>query len=328
MSNKSLFNITLFKKEVKTLSVLAVVNFVYLAFYFPFRSLQIIMDITSGNIDMYNFVNTYRNFANPSFIFVEAIFMIAASLMLFSAEKNSKTIEVLVTAPFSRLQIYATKIITGMVLFILPSIVMYFLTYMIVSTNPLISSVIYLNETLQMFITGIIIKLTIFSYFVMISMLFGSTAASLICGTIFSAMPFGIYALIIAFIKGGDAIDNQLGQIISRVTPSAHLFYVASELTSKYVLLAYCILYLFAGYILFEMYKMEKNGEFLTFKWTEPVFKVGFFICMALLGGIIFEAMLYSVSSFTLINKSIGLVLGSLAGYFIPKYLINNKRAI
>ena len=93
MSNKSLFNITLFKKEVKTLSVLAVVNFVYLAFYFPFRSLQIIMDITSGNIDMYNFVNTYRNFANPSFIFVEAIFMIAASLMLFSAEKTVRLLK-------------------------------------------------------------------------------------------------------------------------------------------------------------------------------------------------------------------------------------------
>lgn len=329
MSSKSLFNTTLIKKETKTLFPIIMANFLYMSFFFLYRNLQMIMQTsTKDYYQLDDFLRFYRNFPDLGNFSTEIFFMFIAGVMLFSSEKNTKTMEVLVTAPFSRLQIYMSKILTALLTLILPTIVIYIMTYTVVSSDPLIASVVDLKSAASAFAWAVQAKLFVIAYFVMVSMLFGSSLSTAVCGCVFMWMPVGLLGLATMFFekfdKAGDLLRNSLK--ISPVTP---IIYSAENVgTNNYILIIYSVLFLAGGYLLFDMYKMEKNGELLTFKWTEPIFIAGTVLCGAFAMGLLFEAMLYQISEYSAINKGIGFVIGAALGYIIPKKIINIKRSV
>lgn len=325
MSSKLLFNKALIKKDFKILLPIFISNLLYLIIVYPFRYLQMIYNLKEHGDNIYHFNNVINSYRGPSIeadVFLYA-FAIVAALLLFANEKGKKTIEILTAAPFSRKQIYINKIITGLLVIILPSIITFIITYFIIITNPMTSAIVNVVVLKSIFITIIIIQLLMLSYYIMISMLFGGTVSTFVCGTIITFIPaMPIYMFSMVFDTG-----YEFARKTEAITP---IFILAKSLVFyqrnvKYLLL-FSIIMLLAGYVLFKMYKMEKNSEFLTFKFTEPIFKIGFFICSALLCAIIMKAILYDIFDFENINIAIGLIIGAIFGYIVPKVVISRNK--
>ncbi|MGP1598720.1 ABC transporter permease subunit [Peptoanaerobacter stomatis] len=323
MSSKSLFNTTLIKKDLKILSPILYINIIYLIFSYPFRYTQAIIQLKNTAFNFYSFENLKSSEIFIVGSFFSALIAFLCAIILFANEKNKKTIEILSVAPFSRKQIYINKIIAGLLVSIVPMIIIYMITYFIISTEPLLSSVLELQYFKFCIFICVLISLVIFSYFIMVSMLFGSVISTFICGSIFSFLPFGFLVLLDGLIN----VPDNLVDFSAKFTPvMAQVFSIIYSDTNIWSLLIYSIIFLLSGYFLFEMYKMEKNSEFLTFKWTEPVFKIGVFICSALLGANIMQVMLYDISRFETMNKILGLIIGGALGYFIPKAIISRSK--
>lgn len=329
MSNKSLFNKTLIKKDIKILLPLLILNVIYMFIAYPFKYMQLLGELKDVNSNVYYVLDrissTHYNYMFNIDIII-FIFAIIGSIILFAHEKGKKTIEVIAVAPFSRKQIYINKLVSGFIAIILPSIVIFFITYLMIASNTMISSLNNISLIRHLFISNITVQILIFSYYTMISMFFGAVGSTLICGTIITFLPAGpIYMANVLLEQGSEKSLASMSEIF---TPFAILMKSIDFDTAHMLYFPlFSIVLLVAGYYLFEFYKMEKNSEFLTFKWTEPVFKIGFFICSSLLVSIIMTYVLVDVSSFRTINKVIGLVIGGVGGYFIPKFLISVNKA-
>ena len=323
MSSKSLFNTTLIKKDLKILSPILYINIIYLIFSYPFRYTQAIIQLKNTAFNFYSFENLKSSEIFIVGSFFSALIAFLCAIILFANEKNKKTIEILSVAPFSRKQIYINKIITGLLVSIVPMIIIYMITYFIISTEPLLSSVLELQYFRFCMYVCVLISLVVFSYFIMVSMLFGSVISTFICGSIFAFLPLGFFLLLDELVN----IPEKLIDFSAKFTPMmAQAFSIIYRNTNIWSLLIYSIIFLLAGYFLFEMYKMEKNSEFLTFKWTEPVFKIGVFLCSAVLGANIMKVMLYDISRFETMNEILGFIVGGVLGYFIQKAIISRNK--
>lgn len=328
-----IFSTTLIKKEFKLQSGFFFVGLVYYFLLLPYYTIQEIIsdDITLAQEGFLPYYRGFRYEINEvlgSIIPLMIIFAIGLGLS-FAREKQKKTMEEMARMPFSRMQIYFSKVIVSLFVMAVPLIFNVMLFLFIGSSTSgfdiFVDKNIYIHSTIK----SIAIGYYVYFFYVMASMLFGSVAGAFLCGSIFISFPITLVAMIVANIditfsteisKWKDLIINS-----GFFTPG---MYVATGLTygvGMIMVVVLTVLYCIMGYYLFTIYKMERNSEFLTYVKTEKIFKIGVFLCSVLAGRMLFDSILASVAS-PMINQTIGVVIGAVLGYIIPKKIIDKSK--
>ena len=325
MANKSLFNKTLIKKDLKILSPILIANIILLIFALPFSYSQATILLRNGSLsDFTNGVNTiFYNQKNlfPILILVSNI----TAITLFASEKSKKSLELLVSLPFTRKQIYFNKIAVGFIVNVLPNVALHLISLVIILSEPMTKPFFNIDTYILSLLFNISLQMVVFSYFTVICMLFGNKFATLFCGYVFTFMPVGLVIMFEIFLDTGVTLASN--EILYNFTP---FFILLKSFAVKYGFLrlfGYCIIFTIAGMVLFDMTKMEKSSELLTFKKTEIIFRAGVLICSAIFFSIFVQSIFLSFGPLSFIAKVLGFIVGGAFGFFIPNRAITKSRA-
>lgn len=324
MSNKSLFNKTLIKKDLKILTPIFLINTIILIFALPFSYSQAVLllqsdsarDFTNGVSSLYSSYNT---------ISINILVSTITAVMLFASEKSSKSLELLVSLPFSRKQIYFNKIVVGFIVNVLPNIVLHLVSLFIILAEPMTKPFFNFDFFIMYFLNSIAIQIVVFTYFVVISLLFGNIFATVFCGYVFTLIPIGLIVMIQIFLE--DGIPSASYEYLYNYTPFFILLKAFASDLGYLKLFGYSIVFIIMGMALFEMTKMEKSSELLTFRRTEIIFRAGVFICCAIFFSIFVQSIFLSFGPLSFLAKVVGFIVGGAFGFFIPNRAITKSRA-
>lgn len=323
-----IFNPVLIKKDFK---LNAVAFFFSVFFYIVMIPYQVLREVDQAVQRMSEGLSFYNYGLSADYLYSMAIplsVMIALALALSIAkEKQDRTLEDLARMPFSRLEIFMSKTIVSIVVIVIPIFASLGLLALLSMTRPEFSIFINLSDYLNQAIIVVLTGLYVYFFYVLVGMFFGSWVGTLLCGGVFSVFPVGLTTLILMNLNIPYRGEEDIVDFMLHISPGA---LIASRngvllVSNPITLIVLMIIFAVAGYIMFTTYKMEKNSEFLTYKWTEPVFKAGFFICCVLTGRIIINGML-NIETIDFIGSIIGMILGGVIGYFVPKAVIDKNR--
>ena len=277
---------------------------------------------------------------NGFVIFAVGTIPVFLSVILIVEEKRKKTIEILISWPYSRYEVFFNKIAIGIFILVMPIIIAGAILMGMTIINPVLAGLYSLSHILLWVFAYSSVIISVFAFASLMGVIFGSSISQFVCTYIFIFFPVSFHALFTEsydtfyeMINGSrDMIYNSwihnLSQTMQNITPMVH-FYRAIELSS-YTQLIYSAglilmsLAIFAfSLMLFDISKMEKNSEVLTFEGLEDFFRLGVLICSILLGGAIFKQIVNIGSS----GIFVGYIVGGFAGYRIPLYLIQKNRA-
>jgi len=230
MSNKSLFNKTLIKKDIKILAPILVINIILLIFALPFSYSQAVLllqsnstqDLSKGVASLYNQYNT---------TLINILVSTITAIMLFASEKSSKSLELLVSLPFSRKQIYFNKIAVGFIVNVLPNIVLHLISLFIVIAEPMSKPFFNIDFFNMYFLNSIALQIVVFTYFTVISMLFGNIFATAFCGYVFTLMPIGLVVMVQAFLDESISSASELQTAASTLLSNVDALFVANDNT-------------------------------------------------------------------------------------------------
>ncbi len=324
MSNKSLFNKTLIKKDIKILAPILVINIILLIFALPFSYSQAVLLLQSNNTqDLSKGVASLYNQYNTTLINI--LVSTITAIMLFASEKSSKSLELLVSLPFSRKQIYFNKIAVSFIVNVLPNIVLHLISLFIVIAEPMSKPFFNIDFFNMYFLNSIALQIVVFTYFVVISLLFGNIFATAFCGYVFTLMPIGLVVMVQAFLD--ENISSASYEILYNFTPFFILLKAFVSDLGYLKLFGYSIIFIVIGMTLFEMTKMEKCSELLTFRKTEIIFRAGVLICCAIFFSIFVQSIFISFGPLSFLAKVVGFIAGGAFGFFITNRAITKSRA-
>lgn len=326
-----LFNMTLIKKDFKLHSAFFYLGLLFFFIALPYYSVQEIVakeqllansGVLSSELSFFNYKNLVNLFS-PIMI----VFSVGLGLSITS-EKQRKTMEEIARMPYSRLQIYISKVVVSLFILTFPIVFNLCLFFLVGSSK--IGFAIFVDKTDFIIATLNCLVASYFVYFLYlsISMIFGSILGATICTSIFITFPLAFMGLIAANIGLNMSIPKGIFKWLDNLCYYTPAFYAFNAFVYPKILpfiLLLTVIFAILGYKLFTVYKMEKNSEFLTFTWTEPIFKVGVLICSVLAGRIIFGGLLSGVG-IELFNEVMGMVVGGFLGYIIPKKIIDKSR--
>lgn len=329
-----IINRILIEKEIRIQRKVFFIEMVYFFFALPYYLVQEISQKVEKIIETGVLSSEYDfdMFSFESLISIFMPIMLAFAIYLglsFANEKNKKTMEEMARMPFSRSEIYFSKVLVSLVMLALPLLINAGLFVILASRNSGYNFFVQNGLLLYAVIFSILTTYFVYFFFVMFSMLFGSVWGSFISTGVFFTFPVSIFGLIYANLDiSGYRSDSFLKFLdkLMHFTPAYYLVYQGTIPISRLlILIGFIIIFMLLGYHMFMVYKMEKNSEFLTFRWTEKVFRIGVVICSVLLGRLMFDTILSSVGTPT-INRLIGIAIGGVLGYIIPKKMIEKSR--
>lgn len=276
---------------------------------------------------------------NQAVFIAMGVFPVILSTLLIGEEKRKKTLEIMVAGPYTRFEIFFNKIVLGMFIITVPIIISGFILMVMRMFSPLLSSLYTNGDILMWIITYCLIGVSVFSFSTFIGLIMGSSIGQFICTYIFIFFPVAFYGLFLAsynrfyiFFNSNHApYDNAINRAadkFSNITPmfffyKGALVTINEQIIHSIQLILISIAIFIISLVLFDLSKMEKNSELLTFESTEGFFRLGILICSILLGG----AVIGGIIDRGISGMLIGYLVGGYTGYKVPKYLIQKNRA-
>ncbi|QOR34256.1 ABC transporter permease subunit [Clostridium sp. 'deep sea'] len=353
---KSIFSITLFHKEFKTLLIGMFIVTLILCFTLPYAHVSFVKTkaylternnapniadedkFTKEEILEFSGNKLITNIKRGNFIqlALALLFPLVIGISLLGSERKHNTMDMLVTMPYSRLQIIMSKVLAGLLIIILPYIIVYAITFIQHETIADVSAVYSLNQLSQWFFASITPLFLIFAVGVFVSTLVAPFMGSLLIGTIVSIFGIGFATILGSnlrfFTISSSALDS-IYKVLFTLSPISYIF-VKSPLDllgnfhysyNQILIFSFIFAILLLGLAIF-LYKrnpLENNHELLLFQGLNPVFIAGMTICMALTLAPMLQAS-FGGGTFTLF---IGHLIGGLAGFLLSRYYIKKVRA-
>lgn len=284
-------------------------------------------------------LRTIFRIENQVVLMAVGVVPVILATLLVGEEKRKKTLEIMIAGPYTRFEIFFNKVFLGVFIITIPIIVSGLILMGMRFFSPLLLSLYTGVDIIAWIISYSIIGVSVFSFSILIGILMGSSLGQFICSYIFIFFPVAFYGLFLVsynkfytLINGNhvpyDNAVNRAAEIFGQITPM-FFFYQAINLSPEIqifhstLLLLISISIIMVSHVLFDLSKMEKNSELLTFESTEGFFRFGILICSILLGGAIIGGIIDRGIS----GMLIGYLVGGYAGYKVPKYLIQKNRA-
>ncbi|MFA9557481.1 ABC transporter permease subunit [Evansella sp. AB-rgal1] len=265
----------------------------------------------------------YNLFFQGMFAFIVMFVIIFLACLLIGVERNTRRMDFSFSLPFARKDIFLAKWLYGACIITVFHSVNFFVAYFIFMQSEFGSELA--NFTLlELFVGPLLGFLFIFSFALLIGTFTGEMISQIALTFIFGIFPLGLYFLVAALIDVHGGHYPSQPDWVENITIFYHVF---SHINTSFVDLLYPIIgiILFAGIgvVLYELNKVEHNGEFLIFKGLHPLFLVGITLCFSLLGGIIVSSLApYDATTLRIITYWIGFAIFLFFSYLITKRLL------
>ena len=201
MSNKLLFSKALLKKDFKILSATFIFNVILIIVSIPFQYSQAFYTIknVTAPYEVYRTLTGINNIL--SYLYMNIVFACIYALKLFGHEKQTRAFEMIVSLPFSRMQIFINKVVVGLFVLLVPSILGYIISYSIILSEPISRGIIDMSMNKYIFLNTLSMQLVVFFFYVIFCMIFSNSISSFIFGSICAFMPAGFSTVIELFFN-------------------------------------------------------------------------------------------------------------------------------
>lgn len=254
----------------------------------------------------------------------ETLFAVAMGFVLGLAvlghERRHNTMDFLLSLPFSRQEIFLSKIFYSIGGIVLVNLVGYLAILAVWFSNSELQAILSINSLHIFLPLQLVAGLFTFAF----TLLFATLAGSVLTAGIFTVI-FAIFPISFAYILALNlhfVIDYVYGinwdwvyDCLVCITPVSLINSTDIQLHWPWIIAA-ALVFLALAFWLFLRNPMERNGEILVFSCLNPILKTGVSVCTALLaGGIAFL-------SGGLRWQILFLLLGGLGGWLLTAYLI------
>lgn len=256
------------------------------------------------------------------------IFPVGIAVFLFGEERRKRTFDFLYAFPYTKKEIFTSKIIVGLIGLFIPTLTNT-LSVILLRADEYIGQAFSTNELITSQLEIYIISALIYSIAVFFGNISGNTLFQIIFTYVALYFPIGISGLIAANIDV--AFDNRFFTnffdkhfyFLSKISPGVYPF--ENYIRDSGIKL--CIIYLLAAlialllsYLLFKKSSLERNKEVLLFQGSEGFFYLGTVSCITMTMGLIFYIMFLENMLALFAGYLVGL-LGSIKtiNYFILK---------
>ncbi|MEW4282245.1 DUF6449 domain-containing protein [Priestia koreensis] len=314
------FNRGIFIQDLRSVGWISIVYFLTLLF--------------TGPLDLYNII-TEENFIEEKSqslfdlsrdIYTIAIFTVPVllGLLLFRYMQTKLSADYIHSLPIKRESLYNQRIITGVVLLILPV----FLTGIVFYVIGVNYKLMYITTPAHIWSwigLTILFLLFVFMATVFVGIFTGITMVQGALTYILFLLPVGITSIVAinaASLIKGIALDYYLDGTLTRdALPFARVGLLGQGTVSPTVLITYSslvVIFYVIGLIAYKKRAIEMSSRAISFQFFQPVFKYGVMACFTLLGGAYFGLSQNNKLGWFLF----GYVIGSIVGYVVAEVVL------
>lgn len=134
------------------------------------------------------------NLENELVIVALIIIPVALSVALIGEEKRKKTIEIMISGPFSRFEIFFNKIVLGIFILVVPILISGISLLIMRRTGDYVGMMFTSSQIMIWIFSYSAFAISMFSFSIM-GMLFGSSIGQFICTYIFGVFPIVFYEM-------------------------------------------------------------------------------------------------------------------------------------
>lgn len=317
----SLFNKSVIKSDFKRFWWVSALNTLAIFLFFTFIYLNEVKHGIPTPESKYIYTDIYRyGLLSMSFIF---IFPVISAALLFSYLNSSNSVTCLHGLPVKRMTFFASHIISGVTLLIIPVVV-----------NVLIMLAARINHTVAesyklqyLFIWAgqyILYSVMAFNATAAVGMITGNSVAGIVFTYIIAGLPILTESFIRFFCEqqlyGCSVNFNEMLTKFLYVMP--YEMYNNPWNILKYII--FSLIFLAVAYGLYKIRKLENNGEIVAFPKCRPLFTYGVAACAGAVGYAYFYSMWSAKSVLQLIPFG---VVGIIAAEMIQKKTLKIKTA-
>lgn len=364
LKNNSFFNYILYKKEVKLLISVTVLATLLLMFtlpygYYVYSEIKgtitekllanpntsyiydglAVKDLT--NNDIIKVCSKYLMGQLKRFSFTQIIIMfilpITAAALVMGQDRNNKSIDLIASMPFTRKQIFFSKVIAGLAMCIIPYLLILIVASMLRGMFSELSIVFSYGLIFKWFITSILPIILLFIASIFVGTLVSPPLGIMSITPIFLAFPIGLGSLIylnliifnIPFELG---FVNFFAESLILMSPAYFAVYPVTRHTVSITLMSstmhtiiailFTVVLLTFSYYLYKKHKMEYSNELLIYPQLERIFIIGVSVCCALITG----PLMFSLFFNSLLAVIPGYALGAFIGGWLARYLVKIKK--
>ena len=354
----SYFNPTLYKKNLSRFWPLWVAWFVLWLFIMPLNLFNMWNSYQmDGQEGVYRFLRICLNF-NSEFgnfgMFLGACYAVVVTLAVYGYLYNHRSAATMHALPLRRENLFVTNYLSGLTFFLLPSVVVYGLSALVIFTTlPGELSTLALPALWSGFWVRTAGELFFYSFAVFCAQFTGNAFALPAFYGILNVLVYAMYTLIMELGRnlfyGGWPIVGE-PKFVELLTPFYGMYTVVrwprvswydlwsnelnvpqiGELELGFASPGIMAGYAFAGVVLtaaallvYRRRHIETAGDVVSVKVVRPIFRVGVAVCVGLWGGVL-SAMFFGHDRVELL-LSVWVILWTVVGYFAAQMLLHKS---
>jgi len=273
----------------------------------------------------------YERYIAMSSILPQALIIIAFLAVIIGAlvlryMQTSKSVTLLHSMPFTRLQLYASNWLSGFILLIIP-IIANFLILISLFVFTKYGQIMQIEILWKWLAIVSMTSISLYSITVMVGCFTGSSIAQMVFTYILNFLPVaaiaGVYYTLLGMLYGLRLnFDDTLIENVAKIMPITQMFDAYSwkaEMIGKVAIinLVIVILSLVIGYFVYKFRNLEKAGDVISNGVLKPIFKYGVTVCTMVLGTV-YVKMLFNEFDINFLWY----IVFALIGYVVAQMLL------
>lgn len=221
---------------------------------------------------------------------------VAISTLIFRYMQNSKSVTVIHSMPYTRLQLYVNHFVSGLILLLVPI----FLNTLILAGISNFSGyglVMEENFVLNWLQNQVWISITLYAVTTAIGMFTGSSIAQIIFTYIYNFLALGFFfgtgVVLSGNIYGFNGVSEEFALEIAKFFPITQIFLLDTQFSNELILIdvAMFIIVGVIGYFVYRYRNLEDAGDVISNEILKPIFKYGVTFCTMITGAVYLRAV-------------------------------------
>lgn len=231
----------------------------------------------------------------PQALIILAFLAVIIGTLVLRYMQTSKSVTLLHSMPFTRLQLYASNWLSGFILLIIP-ILANFLILISLFAFTKYGQIMQIEILWKWLAIVSMISISLYSISVMVGYFTGSSIAQMLFTYILNFLPVaaiaGWYYTLLGMLYGLRInFDDTLIEKVAKFMPITQMFdayYWKAETIGKVAIInvVLVVLSLVIGYFVYKFRNLEKAGDVISNGVLKPIFKYGVTVCTMVLGTI------------------------------------------
>ncbi|GAK14730.1 hypothetical protein [Geomicrobium sp. JCM 19039] len=327
-----MLNKGLLKKDLRSSSLILTLFATLLFLIYPLRTildLQHLRLMEQQDPMVFNNMTEYvvRDiFSGNILSFFPILLVVVLGGMLIGLERNTRRHDFSLSLPFSRRQLFLTKVMIGMSAIFIIFTVNMLLSYLLIWFSDY-QDLLVQFEALEMYVIPVLAYMATFAFTLFMGGISGEMVSQIVLTFIFLVFPYGFSMLLLVFldVHGLGHVqfaDEWIYLLLPAQIMGIGYYMDIHPLVYVFVSVTVLVISVGIGSLLYERSKAERNGEFILYAALKPVFFVAIVICFAMFGGMIFT-FVGSVTGLTVLSYWLGaFIIGGIA-YLITRRLLD-----